>query len=230
MRLFLRDTLIAIGFIGVPAISVTGGVQTNVSLLSPQLELEETALPEEYALEEEYEGNSIIEDVSALSDIIIAEGDIPQARITGVLNQFNRIPEGIRNDFILRGGQIHIANDVGPMFGFGKCTGVTKVVQSTGEVNIWIDNRDKAVKSAVIHEMGHALDFMCAFPSQTEEFTAIYNEECGNFCDCDATGDKHEISDTREYFASVFSNIIKNGAQTQATVPRSYEYVNRYIY
>lgn len=65
--------------------------------------------------------------------------------------------------------------------------------------------------------------------SETTEFNEIYQQEHNNFHDYSSVGDKHEILNLNEYFASVFANILFNTQQTQREVPRSYEYVSRYI-
>ena len=94
----------------------------------------------------------------------------------------------------------------------------------------FLDNRKPAVKRRMIHELGHFTDCINGFPRECDEFFEIFELEKSNFVDCMSTGDGHEISNTEEYFASVFCNIILNRQNCQEQVPRSYEFVSRYMH
>ena len=95
-----------------------------------------------------------------------------------------------------------------------------------GEKCVYLDNRSIAVTDALYHEIGHAIDSINDFPSSSNEFLALYEEEKADFTYIDAVGDGHEISNHLEFFASIFSSIIK-GASTSA--PGSEDFVRIYV-
>ena len=85
--------------------------------------------------------------------------------------------------------------------------------------------KEDRVERALLHEVGHALDYELGFVSETEEFKALYNIESLRFIDKTAVNDRHEICNEHEYFASVYQNIIINRGQTLKNVPKTVEYI-----
>ena len=75
----------------------------------------------------------------------------------------------------------------------------------------------------------YCIDIYYEFPSRSEEFIEIFQEEKGKYKDVTDVGDNHHISNELEYFASVFSDIILRGKDSLGDIPRTYEFVMRYM-
>ncbi len=138
------------------------------------------------------------------------------------------VPNWLKQKFIDSGWKIAISGtSLAARYGYGmSIAGITDY----GARMVFIDNREKPIKNAMIHELGHFIDFSYNFPSQSGEFTQIFNEEKYSFVDCTSVGDGHETSNVMEYFAAVFQNAIINGVNCKAQAPRSYEFVCRYMH
>lgn len=85
------------------------------------------------------------------------------------------------------------------------------------------------VERALLHEVGHVLDFENGQLSKTEEFKQIFKEEQKMFIDCTAVNDKHEILNEQEYFASVYQNIILNYDDTSKNVPKTVKFIKEHL-
>ena len=111
---------------------------------------------------------------------------------------------------------------------FGERYGYTTPVAGlTDYGNKIIYIKEDRINRALLHEIGHVLDYECGLPSQTEEFHQIYVVEKQRFVDCTSVNDRHEIVNEKEYFASVYQNIILNYEDTVRNVPRTVEFIER---
>ena len=63
---------------------------------------------------------------------------------------------------------------------------------------IYIEQRDAAIETAVVHEFGHYLDYINGDQSQTSEFADIFNAESNSFV---TTFDVDFYYDVSEFFA-----------------------------
>ncbi len=164
-------------------------------------------------------------------NIATGEPGTSQAVVDKVNAYWNKnVPESLKAWFVANEWKLVVsAQPLNERFGYPFSTaGVT----SSGDRTVYIDNRENAVTRSIIHEIGHAVDFTIGFPnwsgSYSEEFQGIYEAEAENFTDC--TGhSEYARTNTQEYFASVFQNIILDPSGTQASVPASFEYVSRYM-
>ena len=145
------------------------------------------------------------------------------------------VPGWLKQRFVVEGWHLVISSTpLNIRFGYSvSIAGYTHYDSHT----IFLDNRKSAVKRAMMHELGHFIDSVNQltsgngiFPREIDEFYEIFELEKYNFHDCFASGDGHEISNVVEYFASVFSNIILNRQNCQEQVPRSFEFVSRYMH
>ncbi len=140
------------------------------------------------------------------------------------------IPDNIKQLLTDNGWKITVSGtDLSPRFGFDfKISGITLY----DEKIIYIDKRKKDVNHALIHEIGHAIDIINDWPSLSDEFSEIFKTEKDDFnkCDTESIGDGHHTSSAVEYFASVFHQIFVNEEKCKEFVPRSYEFVSKYIY
>ena len=159
-------------------------------------------------------------------DIITFEKGTSTSVQNKIKQAWDNCPENIKNTLRNNGWQIVLSkHSLSERLGFGYSIAGCAV---TGEKILYIDNRDKAVNRALYHEMGHALDSINGWYSNTEEFKSIFEEEKGNFQYSIAIGDNHETSDYLEYFASVADEIIRGyDSRLQQEVPKSYAYVKK---
>ena len=139
----------------------------------------------------------------------------------------NNVPKWLRNKFENNGWKIVVsATPLNKRYGYSvSIAGITDYSAKT----IYLDNRHNAIKRVVLHELGHFIDMIEGFPSQSGEFTDAFNEEKHKFKDADGVGDGHHTSNTREYFAEVFSEIIQRGKNGIGDIPKTYEFVSKYI-
>ena len=137
------------------------------------------------------------------------------------------VPENIRNRLIEAGYKFYVdKGSLSQRFGFPySVCGVT--AYETKEV--FLAHSKASIRRAMTHEMGHAVDNISGMPSYSAEFSDIYLAEKDCFHDYSSCGDGSETVSSLEYFASVFDNIVNNPEQTQREVPRSYEFVSRYM-
>ena len=111
---------------------------------------------------------------------------------------------------------------------FGYSSSIAGLTDFSNKI-IYLDNRSSAIKSSLMHEIGHAIDTTYGQPSQSAEFINLYNLERGSFYEVDNVGDNHGTSSNLEYFAAIVNNIIKTGNTYYHTAPQSYDFVRRYM-
>ena len=139
----------------------------------------------------------------------------------------NHVPNWLENKFNNSGWKIIVsATPLNRRFGYsGSIAGITSYNNQT----IYLDNREAIMDRTIVHELGHFIDWQNGFVSCSEEFEAIFAEERLAYKDVISAGDGHHISSSTEYFASVFRDIIVLGKDSLGNIPKSYEFVSRYI-
>lgn len=83
---------------------------------------------------------------------------------------------------------------------------------------------------AIYHEVGHYVDKAAGKKSETKEFDKIYKEEATRFEIMTSiyfisSNPKYAVSNSAEYFASIYNNSIKGKFLTRLFCPKSYAYV-----
>lgn len=73
----------------------------------------------------------------------------------------------------------------------------------------------------VIHEFGHVLDCLCDFPSQQEEFKAIFEDEAGSLTE-------YAQSSPLEFFAEIYLNDMLQPETTEIACPNACEFLRKY--
>ena len=91
---------------------------------------------------------------------------------------------------------------------------------------VFIDNRDAAAK-AVVHEMGHYIDWANGLPSESDEFLSIYNTEVVTFCSIHSTHSANTSTPT-EYFAEFYEVMIRNPESVANACPQTYKFIQHY--
>lgn len=146
-----------------------------------------------------------------------------------LVNKFNSyymmIPENVRNHFQNNGWSIYATTEsIGQKY-YGQEMSILALTV-VNEKAIYIDDREKAVK-AVIHEMGHYINYSYGFVSSSAEFTEIFNAEKETFCSIHSTH-SNNTSTSVEYFAEFYMVAITNPNAVKDSCPRTYEFVTRY--
>lgn len=142
-----------------------------------------------------------------------------------VLNNYYRIPENVRSCFENFGGVLSITNeDLGAKFYNDSNMHIVAVTDYKGskkECSINIGVKDS---SAVLHEMGHFIDYYCGLFTDTEEYKAIWDSEVEAFKSFHSTADAN-TNTPMEYFAESFQVYIESPNQLQQYCPQSYDYI-----
>lgn len=142
-----------------------------------------------------------------------------------VLSNYYRIPEIVRNKFENFGGVLSITNEnLGEKFfndSSKHIVAVTSYKGSSKECSINIGTKDA---TAVLHEMGHFIDYVCGCLSETEEYKVIWGSEVEAFKSFHYTADEN-TSTANEYFAESFQVYIESPNELQEKCPQSYDYI-----
>lgn len=139
----------------------------------------------------------------------------------------NNVPKWLRDKYVANGWKMVVsAQPLNQRFGY---SGSIAAVTSSGVQTIYLDNRTSVMARAMIHELGHFVDCINGWVSCTDEFQEIFEAEKHKYKDPTDVGDKHHTSNSTEYFAEVFSNIIMLGKSSLGDVPETYNFVSGYI-
>ena len=85
---------------------------------------------------------------------------------------------------------------------------------------IYVQNNEGYIASAVIHELGHALDYLNNYISFSDEWVTIFNEERKQSGYAD-----YFINDSREYFAESVQQYYTYREMVRKNTPKSYEFL-----
>ena len=142
-----------------------------------------------------------------------------------VLSNYYCIPEIVRNKFEEFGGVLSITNEnLGAKFYNDSSLNIIAVTNYKGtskECSINIGIRDS---TAVLHEMGHFIDYVCGYLSSTEKYMLIWGSEVEAFKSFHYTADNN-INTASEYFAESFQVYIESPNELQEKCPQSYNYI-----
>ena len=142
-----------------------------------------------------------------------------------VLNNYYRIPEVARNKFEDFGGVLSVTNEnLGEKFYNDSSLHIVAVTNYKGtskECSINIGTKDS---TAVLHEMGHFIDYVCGYLSDTEEYKSIWGSEVEAFKSFHYTADAN-TNQANEYFAESFQVYIESPDELQEKCPQSYDYI-----
>lgn len=142
-----------------------------------------------------------------------------------VLSSYYHIPEVARNKFEDFGGVLSITNEnLGEKFfndSSKRIVAVTSYKGSSKECSINIGTKDA---TAVLHEMGHFIDYVCGYLSDTKEYKDIWGSEVAAFKSFHYTADEN-TNTANEYFAESFQVYIESPNELQDNCPQSYGYI-----
>lgn len=187
-------------------------------------------------VEIEYQGGVAWVSVGALSDTpmrvhsILGIDGHPAENMVDFANFYlSRLPVEFINKVESHGWHILITNkDLDEYFYKGKYGGVAGVADYSTH-NVYLQDTWQDISEAIYHELGHVVDYLSGMVSDTPEFLAIYDKEKDNFNDSTAIGDGHEKSCPREYFASVFSEMVYHKAECECEIPESCSFLENFV-
>lgn len=142
-----------------------------------------------------------------------------------VLSNYYRIPEVARNKFEDFGGVLSITNEnLGEKFfndSSKHIVAVTSYKGSSKECSINIGTKDA---TSVLHEIGHFIDYVCGYLSDTEEYKSIWGSEIEAFKSFHYTAEEN-TNTANEYFAESFQVYVESPSELQKNCPQSYDYI-----
>lgn len=142
-----------------------------------------------------------------------------------VLNNYYQLPEVAQSKFESFGGVLSITNEnLGAKFyndSNKHIVAVTNYKGSSKECSINIGTRDS---TAVLHEMGHFIDYVSGYLSDTEEYKSIWGSEVEAFKSFHYTADDN-TNTANEYFAESFQVYVESPNELQEKCPQSYDYI-----
>lgn len=161
------------------------------------------------------------EDPDPVNHFVQGETGVSDEMVLGVEAEYNMVPKNVRDYLEASGWTITVsAQNITERYNkTGDVLGITSYLNK----KIMIDNREVA-KSAVIHEVGHYIDFENDFVSESDEFVSIYEAEKDAFCAYRYTAD-HNTSEPREYFAESYYSCINDPDGMKTNCPKTYEFV-----
>lgn len=163
-------------------------------------------------------------EISSPTGIIGVEGNVDAGLVSLAQNYFSKIPQNVVN--FLEANEVHIyitdTNLANRFFAgqYPSVMGCTIYEDKT----IYIEDRHSAVKSSIIHETGHMIDYLCGWASSSTEFQDCYASEKDSFVEI-GKRDNNSTSSTLEFFAEVWNQVILYPESCRVSAPRSYEYV-----
>lgn len=161
---------------------------------------------------------------SSQTGIIGGEGNVDAGLLSLAQNYFSKIPRNVVN--FLEASEVHIYitdTNLADRFFAGQYSSVMGCTVYA-EKNIYIEDRNSAVKSSIIHETGHIIDYLCGWASSSAEFQDCYILEKDSFVEV-GKQDNNNTSSISEFFAEVWNQIVLHPESCRASAPGSYEYV-----
>lgn len=136
---------------------------------------------------------------------IEADGNITSNIINYAYNYWYLVPENIRNDFKEQGWKIVITDkSLSEELGFNyEISGATIPNDKT----IMIYGSQSCIRYALIHEVGHYIDFRSNFISRSESFVKLYKENGSEMLNYNSNYNQESYSE-EEYFAELYRTYI----------------------
>ncbi len=170
-----------------------------------------------------YEKTEIKPEIVSIG-IISKEGNVQDKYVSLAQSYFSKIPQNVINYLETNGVQILITDtNLAERFFTGQYSSVMGCTVY-GDKTIYIEDRNSAIKSSIIHETGHMIDCLYGWASSSAEFIDCYNSEKDSFVEV-GKQDNNSTSSTSEFFAEVWNQSILYPESCKESAPRSYEYV-----
>jgi len=140
-------------------------------------------------------------------NIIICKDNVTEATINYAYNYWYMIPENVRKDFKNQNWSIEITDEnLGEKYRLTyNIIGITLPEEKVIKIN----NSQDSIRKALIHEVGHYIDYRLDFISNSEDFIKIYNDESKKLKDNINNFNKTEFN-KKEFFAESFRIYIED--------------------
>ena len=128
-------------------------------------------------------GNSTVQAAEGEKVIVVAQadGNVSQDSVDRANELLNAMPEKVLEGFCDNGWKFYVTDkNLANTFYAGIYNSV-KGVTDFDNHEIFIEQRDAAVETAVVHEFGHYLDCINGYQSKTAEFADIFSSESNSF-------------------------------------------------
>lgn len=193
--------------------------------LEPFLEDEQEPVSEQSVKTEESSEKMGEVDSSPVCYFVQYDEGVNSTFAAKVEREYLKVPENVRIHFQTGGWKLLVSyeNLAKRIPGYGNSI---LAFTDSDVKTVFIDNRDAAAK-AVVHEMGHYIDWANGLPSESEEFLSIYNAEVATFCSIHSTHSAN-TSTPMEYFAEFYEVMIRNPESVANACPRTYEFIQHY--
>lgn len=116
-------------------------------------------------------------------DVVIAQadGNASQDSVDRANELLNAMPERLLEGFVDRGWRFYVTDKNIAYDILGGEFNSVKGVTDFDNHEIFIEQREAAVETAVVHEFGHYLDYINGNQSQTAEFSDVFSAESNAF-------------------------------------------------
>lgn len=116
-------------------------------------------------------------------DVVVAQadGNVGQDSVDRANELLNAMPERLLEGFVDRGWRFYVTDKNIAYDILGGEFNSVKGVTDFDNHEIFIEQREAAVETAVVHEFGHYLDCINGYQSKTAEFADIFSSESNSF-------------------------------------------------
>ena len=116
-------------------------------------------------------------------DVVIAQadGNVSQDSVDRANELLNAMPERLLEGFVDRGWRFYVTDKNIAYDILGGEFNSVKGVTDFDNHEVFIEQREAAVETAVVHEFGHYLDYINGNQSQTAEFSDVFSAESNAF-------------------------------------------------
>lgn len=159
----------------------------------------------------------------------VPDGTVEDVFLDEVEHQLSVLPSAFQQDMIEDDLVLYVTDkDIDEVFcdgQYGSVQGVT-LTPSYGPCSIYIEDREKAVENAPVHEVGHWYDFYAGFLSSSDTFANIYAQESDAFCHAFVVDFYY---DKGEFFAEGFWKYWTEPDRLKASCPALFAYLDSYL-
>lgn len=158
--------------------------------------------------------------INKIPDYIKTESDVMDSQINELEKAFSDLPKTLKKYFLEDGWHILITSEEFE-------DGLYKGMALENEKRLIVSSRNAGTSAIAWHEIGHYLDFQTEL-SDDDSFQKIYIKERKRLKKLykDKVQYEYAISNTLEYFASLFAFYMQKDKLLEKCVPESYEFID----
>lgn len=139
--------------------------------------------------------------------LIETEGRVSDKTLAAFWELYALLPDPVRESFEADDFKILITKkNLDENYYGGETDGFINGIFSNYRKTVFLYGTETALKASMLHEFGHYFDWKNGFPSRTEEFQAIYDDEKEAI-------DNPYVSTPTELFAEVFQVMLKSSGE-----------------